>query len=146
MAQSCPTLCNCMDRSPPGSSVHGDSPGKNTGAGCYALFQGIFPTQGSNLHLLCLLHWQGGSLPLVPLGSPSFDRHLSYLGSASCFSHSELLSRLILGSVCSLMAASSRVPSGLTSSPSVVAAIAKGHDTLCPLIWQEILHFSQAPQ
>jgi len=29
-------------------SVHGDSPGKNTGVGCHALFQGIFPTQGSN--------------------------------------------------------------------------------------------------
>ena len=37
-----------MDCSPPGSSVHGDSPGKNTGVGCHALFQGIFPTQGSN--------------------------------------------------------------------------------------------------
>ena len=34
--------------SPPGSSVHGDSPGKNTGVGCHALLQGIFPTQGSN--------------------------------------------------------------------------------------------------
>ena len=34
--------------SQPGSSVYGDSPGKNTGAGCYALLQGIFPTQGSN--------------------------------------------------------------------------------------------------
>ena len=34
-----------MDCSPPGSSVHGDSPGKNTGAGCHALLQGIFPTQ-----------------------------------------------------------------------------------------------------
>ena len=32
-----------------------DSPGKNTGVGCHALLQGIFPTQGSNLHLLCLL-------------------------------------------------------------------------------------------
>ena len=32
----------------PGSSVHGDSPGKNTGVGCHALLQGIFPTQGSN--------------------------------------------------------------------------------------------------
>ena len=39
-----------------------DSPGKNTGVGCHALLQGIFPTQGSNLHLLCLLHWQVGSL------------------------------------------------------------------------------------
>ena len=48
VAQSCPTLCNPMDCSPPGSSVHGDSPGKNTGVGCHALFQGIFPTKGSN--------------------------------------------------------------------------------------------------
>ena len=36
------------DCSPPGSSVHGDSPGKNTGVGCHALLLGIFPTQGSN--------------------------------------------------------------------------------------------------
>ena len=41
-------------------------PGKNTGAGCHALLQGVFLTQGSNLSLLCLLHWQTGSLPLVP--------------------------------------------------------------------------------
>ena len=33
---------------PPGSSVHGDSPGQDTGMGCHALLQGIFPTQGSN--------------------------------------------------------------------------------------------------
>ena len=39
------------DCSPPGSSVHGDSPGNNTGVGCYALLQGIFTTQGSNLSL-----------------------------------------------------------------------------------------------
>ena len=32
----------------PGSSVHGDSPEKNTGVGCHALLQGILPTQGSN--------------------------------------------------------------------------------------------------
>ena len=50
-AQSCPTLCNPMDCSLPGSSVHGDSPGKNTGLGCHALLQGIFPTQGSSLGL-----------------------------------------------------------------------------------------------
>ena len=46
-----------------------DSPGKNTGVGCHALFQGIFPTQGSNPCLLHLLHWQASSLPLVPPGS-----------------------------------------------------------------------------
>ena len=34
------------------------------------LLQGTFPTQGSNLHLLCLLHWQAGSLPLVLPGKP----------------------------------------------------------------------------
>ena len=37
-----------MDCSPPGSSVHGDSLGKNTGVSCHALHQGIFPTQRSN--------------------------------------------------------------------------------------------------
>ena len=37
-----------MDCSPPGSSIHEDSPVKNIGAGCHALLQGIFPTQGSN--------------------------------------------------------------------------------------------------
>ena len=47
-AQSHPTLCNPMDCSPPGSSVHGDSPGKNTEVGCHALLQEIFPTQGWN--------------------------------------------------------------------------------------------------
>ena len=46
--QSCPNLCDPMNFSPPGSSVHGDSPGKNTGVDSHVLFQGIFPTQGSN--------------------------------------------------------------------------------------------------
>ena len=66
LLQSCLTLRDPMDCSPPGSSVHGDSPGKNTGVGWYALLQGILLTKGLNLHLLCLLHWQVGSLPLVP--------------------------------------------------------------------------------
>ena len=48
VTESCPTLCDPMDCSSPGSSVHGVSPGKNTGVGCHALLQGIFPTQGSN--------------------------------------------------------------------------------------------------
>ena len=56
-------LCNPMDDSPPGSSVHGDSPGKNIGIGYHALLPGTFPTQRSNpglLHckwiLYCLSH------------------------------------------------------------------------------------------
>ena len=48
VTQSCPTFCNPMDCSPSGSSVHGDSPGQNTGVGCQALLQGIFPTQVSH--------------------------------------------------------------------------------------------------
>ena len=48
VAQSCLTLSDPMDCSLPGSSVPGDSPGKNTGVDCHALLQGIFPTQGLN--------------------------------------------------------------------------------------------------
>ena len=50
--QSCPTLCNPINCSPPGSSLHGDSPGKNTGADYHSLLQGIFLTQWSNLDFL----------------------------------------------------------------------------------------------
>ena len=38
--------------------------------GCHFLLQGVFQTQGSNPHLLCLLHWQMDSLPLSHQGSP----------------------------------------------------------------------------
>ena len=52
-----------MDCSPPGSSVHGDSPGKNTGVSCHALLQGS--SQHRNRTCVSyLLHWQVGSLPL----------------------------------------------------------------------------------
>ena len=62
--QSCPTLCDPTDCSPLGSPVHGDSPGKNTGVGCHFLLQGIFPTQGLNLHVL---HGWAYALPLTHL-------------------------------------------------------------------------------
>ena len=109
--QSCLTLCNPMDCSLPGSSVHGIlqarilewvafpfsrgssqyNPGikprsptlrvdslpcepprkpRNTGMGSLFLLQGNFPTQESNLYLLCLLDWQVDSSPLHHLGSP----------------------------------------------------------------------------
>ena len=45
-------------------------PSKNTEVDCRFLLYGIFPTQGSNLGLLHLLHWQVDSLPLSHLGSP----------------------------------------------------------------------------
>ena len=76
VAQSCPTLCDPMDYSPPGSSVHGAFPGKNTGVGCHALLQGIFLTLGYNLCLLCLLHWQAGFSPLAHPGKPNLWKAL----------------------------------------------------------------------
>ena len=69
VAQLCPTLCDSMDCNLPGSSVHGDSPGKNTGVDCQALLQGIFPTQRVNLCLLCLLGCRQILYPLSHQGS-----------------------------------------------------------------------------
>ena len=48
VSQSCLTLCDHKKFSPPGSSVYGDSLGKNTGVACHALLQRIFPTQQLN--------------------------------------------------------------------------------------------------
>ena len=48
VTQSFLTLCDPTDCSPPGSSVHGDSPGKNIETGCLFLLQGIFQIQGLN--------------------------------------------------------------------------------------------------
>ena len=61
-----------MDYSPPGSSVHGYSPGKNTGVGCQALLKRIFPAQGSNPHLIMSPALQVGSLPPALPGKPLF--------------------------------------------------------------------------
>ena len=63
----CPTLCDSVDCSPPGSSAPGIPQAKNTGVDCHALLQGIFLPQGANSSLL---HWQVGSLPLSHRGSP----------------------------------------------------------------------------
>ena len=68
--QSCPALRDPVDFSLPGSSVHGDSPGKNTVVGCHILLWGIFLIQGS-YRLLYLLRWQEGSSPLAPPGKSS---------------------------------------------------------------------------
>ena len=71
----CPTLCDPMDCSLPGSFVHGSSPGKNTGAGCQAFLQEIFSIQGLNpslLHCRWILY------------------HLSHQGSPVSGSHSIL--------------------------------------------------------
>ena len=66
LAQSRLTLCDPMDYSLPGTSVQGNFPGKNTGMGCHALLQGIFPTQESNPGLL---HCRGILYQLSSQGS-----------------------------------------------------------------------------
>ena len=73
----CPVLCavlshvqffvTLLDCSPPGSSVHGDSLGKNTGVGCHALLQGNLPNSGIEPRSLEL---QADSLPTKPPGKP----------------------------------------------------------------------------
>ena len=52
VTKSCPTLCDPMDCGPTSLLCPWDSLGKNTGVRCHFLLQGIFPTQGSNPHLL----------------------------------------------------------------------------------------------
>ena len=94
VAQSCPTLCDPMDCSPPGSSVHRIFPSKITGVDSHALLQEIFLTQGLNRGLLdcrwilyLLSHqgtqeyWSGQPLPSpgdlpdpgIKLGSPALQ-------------------------------------------------------------------------
>ena len=51
--------------------------------GCHVLLQGIFLTQGSNPHLLCLLHWQAGSLPLTLPRKPHFKAERSLFSLAT---------------------------------------------------------------
>ena len=80
------TLCDHMDCSPPGSSVHGDSLGKNSAVGRHALLQRIFPTQEWNgrrgffCFVLFFYHWHH-------LGSPETEREILLVGllSTVCF-------------------------------------------------------------
>ena len=62
-----------------------ESPGKNTGVGFHALLQRIFPTQGSNLCLLCLLHWEAGSLPPAPPGKLSLILRERQIKTVKCY-------------------------------------------------------------
>ena len=80
VAQSGPTLCDPMDCSPPGSSVHADSPGKDTGVGWHALLQGIFLTQGLNPGLP---HCRWILYQLSHQGSPRILEWVAYTFSGS---------------------------------------------------------------
>ena len=71
----CPTLCNPMDCSSPESSVHGESPSKNTGVSCHFFLLRIFPTQGMNSGLL---HWRPILYHLSHQGSPKILEWVAY--------------------------------------------------------------------
>ena len=63
--QSCPTLCDPMDHSPLGCSVHGILQAR------ILEWVAISSSSGSSQNCVsCLLHWQAGSLPLAPSGKP----------------------------------------------------------------------------
>ena len=67
VSTSCLTLLRLHGLQPSRSFCPWDFPSKNARVSCHFLFQGVFPTQGSNPHLL---HWQANSLPLSSQGSP----------------------------------------------------------------------------
>ena len=107
ITQWCPTLCDPMDCSPPGSSDHGYSPGKNTGVGWHALLQGIFPTQGWNPGLphcrwiLYHLSHQGSPSAssinrFLKTTDPSSQISFNFISSPSYFYCSEFRSPLLL--------------------------------------------------
>ena len=75
----CVRRCNPMDYSPPGSSVRGILPGKNTGVSCHALLQENFLTQGPNSSLPVSPALQGDSLLTEP--EPPGKPFLSYIDS-----------------------------------------------------------------
>ena len=70
--QSYSTLYNPVDCSPPGSSVHVILQARILKWAAMPSPPGDLPTQGSNPHLLCLLHWQASSLPLAPPGKTHY--------------------------------------------------------------------------
>ena len=57
VAQLCPTLCNPMDYSSPGSSVHGILQAEESGVGSHPLFRGSKPRSLNYRWILyCLSH------------------------------------------------------------------------------------------
>ena len=95
VTQSCPTFCDPMDWSPPGSSVHGDSPGKYPGVGSHFLLQGIL-NQGLNpglphcRQILYHLSLQGSHIATNALVKRSEYKFLSSWYNLFLYSEEEL--------------------------------------------------------
>ena len=73
--QWCPALCDAI----PGDPVQGILEARRLQWAAISSSRGIFPTQGSNPHLLRPLYWQVGSLPVAPSGKPLYKYVLFYL-------------------------------------------------------------------
>ena len=74
----CLTLCDPVDCSPPGSSVHRISQARILEQVATSFSRGASRIRGLNSHLLCLLHWKAGSLPLNHQGGPKHSVSVSY--------------------------------------------------------------------
>ena len=92
VTQLCLTPCDRMDHSPPGSSLHGDSPDKRTGMGCHALLQDV-PNPGIKPRSLT---WQADSLPTEPPGKPVVSRANTILIRCDSFAWRITAIRVIL--------------------------------------------------
>ena len=68
---ACVCVQSCLTLEPTRLLCPWNSPGKDSGVGCHFLLHVNFTTQGSNLYLLHLLHWQASGLPAVPPGEPT---------------------------------------------------------------------------
>ena len=88
VTKSCPTLCDPMDCSPPGFSVHGIPQARILEWDCHLLLRGIFPNRGSDSHLL---HWQVCPLPLSHLGRTLWDDNAVNRTPASAMSSPDFL-------------------------------------------------------
>ena len=103
--QSCQTHCNPMDCSPLGSSVHGIFQARILEWVAISYSGGIFLTQGSNLHLLHLLHWQMSSLSLshlrklVPIEREAPKKEWNWyrrlLVTSAMYKHKEIFNSII---------------------------------------------------
>ena len=86
LLQLCPILWDSRDCNPPGSWVHGILQARMLEWVAISFSRGIFLTQGSNPHLLHLLHWLVGSLPPAPLDNVKLSSEQYALPSAVCTS------------------------------------------------------------
>ena len=82
-----PTLCDPIDCSPPGSSVHGDSPGKDTGVGCRSLLRGSFQPRDQTQ----VSHIIGGLLLSEPPSAiPQYKNFFLIVKKFHCVDHNKL--------------------------------------------------------